>query len=198
MSRCTGIGPAPARRGRARRSSAPSRSRAGGVEDLLAHDVPWTSLAPKWSAICGQRQAHHDPVGLHVRDVVEQQPRDRDQLQVVGAGRVLPAALLEDGVLRVERERDEREEAARLVLQLAQPKQVVDPLRVGLDVPVQHRAVRRDPEPVRRPVDVEPVVRMLLAGRDEPAHAIREDLGAAAGQRARARRRAARAALPRA
>ena len=71
-----------------------------------------------------------------------------------------------------------------LVLELAQPEQVVDALLVGLDVPVEHRAVRRDPEPVRGAVDVEPVVRMLLAGRDEPPDAVGEDLGAAAGQRA--------------
>ena len=43
---------------------------------------------------------------------------------------VCPAAPLEDGVLRVECERNEREEAARLVLQVAQAQQVVDPLLV--------------------------------------------------------------------
>ena len=111
---------------------------------------------------------------------------------------VLPAAPLEDGVLRVERERDEREEAAGLVLQVAQAEQVVDPLLVGLDVAVEHRAVRRDAEAVRRAVRLEPDVRMLLAGRDQPAHAVGEDLGAAAGQRAEARPPAARAAPARA
>ena len=95
-------------------------------------------------------------------------------------------APLEDRVLRVERERDEGEEAAGLVLLGAQPEQVVDPLLVRLDVAVEHRAVRRDPEPVRRVVGAEPEVRMLLAGRDELAHAVGEDLGAAARQRAEA------------
>src|SRR2546430_11749538 len=41
----------------------------------------------------------HDPVGLDVRDVVEQQPRHRDHLQIVRAARVLPTASLEDRVL---------------------------------------------------------------------------------------------------
>jgi hypothetical protein len=84
----------------------------------------------------------------------------------------------------MERERDEGEEAARLVLLLAQPQQVVDALLVRLDVAVQHRAVRRNPQSVRCVMCVEPEVRMLLAGSDQPPDAIREHLGAAAGQRA--------------
>ena len=70
------------------------------------------------------------------------------------------------------------------VLLVAQPEDVVDPLLVRLDVAVEHRAVRRDPEPVRGVVDVEPDLRALLAGRHEPAHAVGEDLGAAARERA--------------
>ena len=134
----------------------------------------------------GEREAHHDPVRLHVRDVVEQQPRDRDHLQVVGARREAEAAPLEDGVLGMERERDEGEEAVGLVLLLAQAQQVVDALLVGLDVAVEHRALRRDPHLVRGVVDVEPLVGMLLARRDQVAHAVGEDLGAAAGHRVEA------------
>jgi hypothetical protein len=100
---------------------------------------------------------------------------------------VAPAAALEDRVLRVEGERDEREEAARPVLLVAQPEHVLDPLLVRLDVPVEQRAVRRDPHPVRRVVRQEPEVRMLLAGGDERAHAVGEDLRAAAGERPEAR-----------
>ena len=44
------------------------------------------------------------------------------------------------------------------------------------------------PEPVRGVVHVEPDVRVLLAGRDEPADAVGEDLGAAPRQRAEAGR----------
>ena len=102
------------------------------------------------------------------------------------AGREAEAAPLEDGVLGVERERDEREEAAGLVLLVAQPQQVVDALLVGLDVAVEHRALRRDPQPVRGVVHVEPLVGVLLARRDERAHAVGEDLGAAAGHRVEA------------
>ena len=160
--------------------------------------VPWTSLAPKWSATCAIGQRQRDPVRLDVRDVVEHQARDREHLQVGGARLEGEAAALEDRVLGMERERDEREEAARPVLLVAQPEEMLDPLLVGLDMAVEERAVRRHPEPVRGVVDVEPDVRVLLAGRDEPPHAVGEHLGAAARSARRALPPAARAAPPRA
>ncbi len=120
-------------------------------------------------------------------DVVEHQPRHGDHLQVVRPGGEAPAATLEDGVLGVERERDEREEAAGAVLLLAEAQQMVDPLLVCLDVAVEERAVRRDPEPVGAVVGVEPVLGRLLSGRDQLPHARREDLGAAARERAEPR-----------
>src|SRR5579884_2192075 len=140
-------------------------ARARGLEDLLPHDCPLDVVGAEVERDLGEREAHHDPVRLHVRDVVEQEPRDGDHLHVVGAGREAKAAALEDGVLGVEGERDEGEEAAGAILLLAQPQQVVDPLLVGLDVAVEHRALRRDPEPVRGVVYVEPLVGVLLAGR---------------------------------
>ncbi len=136
------------------------------MEDLLAHDGALHVVRAEVERDGRERHAHHDPVGLDVRDVVEHQPRDGEHLQIVGAGRVPPAAALEDRVLGVERERDEGEEAAGLVLLVAQPQQVVDPLLVGLDVAVEHRAVGRDAEAMRGVVRLEPVVRVLLAGGD--------------------------------
>ena len=119
-----------------------------------------------------------------MRDVVEHQPRNREHLEVVVARRERPAAPLEDGVLRVERERHEGQEPARLVLQLAQPHEVIDPLLVGLDVVVEHRAVRRQADRVRDPVRLDPDVGVLFARRDDLAHAVGEHLGAAARKRA--------------
>ena len=162
--------------------SVPAR-RARRLEDLLADDGALDVVRAEVERHLGERQPHHDPVGLDVRNVVEEEPRDGDHLQVVRAGRVAPAAALEDGVLGMEGERHEREEAARLVLERAQPEQVVDALLVRLHVPVEHRAVRRDAERVGVAMDVEPLVGVLLAGRDEPPHSVGEDLGAAARQR---------------
>ena len=184
MSRCTGVAPRLAHETHELRDLLLGLgTRTGGVEDLLAHDRALHVVCAEMQRHLRKRQAHHDPVRLDVRDVVEQQARHGDHLQVVGAGRVLPAAPLEDGVLRVERERDEREEASGLVLLLAQPQQMVDTLLVGLDVSVEHCAVGRDPEPVGSVMRAEPEIGMLLARRDEPADAIREDLRTAAGER---------------
>src|SRR3954451_15774781 len=83
----------------------------------------------------------------------------------------------------MERERDESEKPTCAVLLFPQAEQMVDPLLVRLDVPVQHRAMRRDTEPVRRVVHVEPDVGMLLARGDEPPYALGEDLRAAPRQR---------------
>ena len=72
------------------------------------------------------------------------------------------------------------------VLLLAQAEEVVDPLLVGLDVAVEHRAGRAQPHPVRGVVHVEPDVRVLLARRDERTDAVGEDLRAAARERVEA------------
>ena len=66
----------------------------------------------------------------------------RERAQVVDAGR-LPAAEL--GVLRLIAPGDERGEAAGLVLQLAQPEQVLEPLLDRLDRAVHHRRRRAQP-----------------------------------------------------
>src|SRR5207248_4294595 len=83
----------------------------------------------------------------------------------------------------LERPREEGAEAAGLVLQLADPPEVLDALLERLDVPIHHGRRRRDPEPVRLAHHAEPLLRVDLLRRDDVAHAIDEDLGAATGDR---------------
>ena len=83
----------------------------------------------------------------------------------------------------MERQRDERLEPAGLVLQRARPQHVIDALFGRLDVPVEHRHVGAQAEPVRGPVDLEVPLGAALVVGDLPAHALGEDLGAAARQR---------------
>ena len=86
-------------------------------------------------------------------------------------------------VVRVERQRDVGHEAVRLVLQLAQPHQVIDAVFVVLDVAVEHRAVRAQPQLVRDARGLDPLVAVDLVVADDAADALVEDLRAAAGQR---------------
>src|SRR3989440_12300174 len=61
-------------------------ARARGLEDLLPHHRALHVVGAEMESHLGEREAHHDPVGLHMRDVVEQEPRYRDHLEVVRAG----------------------------------------------------------------------------------------------------------------
>ena len=121
-----------------------------------------------------------DPVRLDVVDVVEHEARDRDDLagpsRPVAAGRSRELRLL-----GVERERDEAEEAARLVLQLADPHEVVDAVLDRLDAAVEHRDVRLDAVLVAELRELEPALARDLVAADDVADALLEDLGAAAG-----------------
>ena len=103
----------------------------------------------------------------------------RERAEVVDAGRFGAGEL---GVIRLIAPGDERGEAAGLVLQRAQPQQVLEPLFVGLDRAVHHRRGRAQAGAVRVAHDVEPFVGGRLAvAVQQLADAIDEDLGAAAG-----------------
>src|SRR2546421_27658 len=73
---------------------------------------------PDFSALC-------DPRGLEIVEIIENDPRKRQGPQVFDACRPRTAEL---GVLRLITPRDEGREPAGLVLQLAQPHHVLDPL----------------------------------------------------------------------
>ena len=103
----------------------------------------------------------------------------RERAQVVDAGRFGAGEL---GVIGLIAPGDERGEAAGFVLQRAQPQQMLEPLLVGLDRPVHHRRRRAQAGAMRVAHDVEPFVgRRLAVAVQQLAHAIDEDLGAAAG-----------------
>ena len=92
------------------------------------------------------------------------------------------------GVLGLKRPADERGEAAGFVLQLPQPLQVLDPLGQRFDVAEHHRRRAAAAQLVPHAVHVEPIVGQHLAARDCFAHAIDQNLAAAAGQAAEAGR----------
>jgi hypothetical protein len=84
-----------------------------------------------------------------VRDVVQEESRDRDVLEVLvtGRGSSHPAQLLTQlVVIGVVGEWDEGEEPAGVVLQPAQGFKVLHPVRRRLDVAIEHGAVGGDAE----------------------------------------------------
>src|SRR5881275_2638990 len=91
------------------------------VIDLLAdHGSLEIVHAPRQRDLRQERR-DHDPVRLHMVEVVEKETPDSDVAQIVEAGGrgALPAERdTELVVVRVIRERDVREKAARLILQI--------------------------------------------------------------------------------
>ena len=87
------------------------------------------------------------------------------------------------GVVGMERQRNKRLEAAGLVLQRAQLEQVIDAVFVVFDVAVEHGRVGVQSDLVGESRSVEPLVAVDLVVADDVAHAVGENLGAAAGQR---------------
>jgi len=90
-------------------------------------------------------------------------------------------------VLRFKGKRDERGEAVRFVLQFAQAAQVVDPVRGGLDVAVEHRAGAPLAHLVPGAMDFEPFVGAFLAAANLVADLGIENFRAAAGERTQPR-----------
>src|SRR4029077_787044 len=124
-------------------------------------------------------------MGLHMGNIVEHQSTDGDVLEIVEARRrgsgpaERLAQLIVVGVIR---QRDVGEEAARLVLERAQGEQVVHPVRHGFDMAVQHRAVRRQADPVRLPMHRQPFLAGELLVGNGGARGGAEYFGAATGK----------------
>ena len=78
---------------------------------------------------------------------------------------------------------DESLEAAGVILQFPQPQQVIDPVLVLLDVPIEHGGVGVQPQVMSSAMDGKPGVGIGLLGADLPADVRVEDLGPAAGHR---------------
>ena len=127
---------------------------------------------------------HHNPVSLDVREVVEQQPRHRDVLQVHEAGGLAPIdEFAELGVGGMEGERNKRLEAMRFILKLAELEEVVHAVNIGFDMAVKHGGVRVQSQLVSRAMDFEPGVGADLVVADDAPHRGGKNLRAAARQR---------------
>ena len=153
--------------------------RARVVEDrLLVHRAIDIVRAEPERHLRDRHREHH-PVRLDMREIVQHEPRDRERPQIVPHARLLHR-LPQLRMRRQERETDEREKPARLILQIAQREQMIHALLERLDMAVEHRRVRADAELVRRPLHGEPLRRRRLVRTETAPHAVGEDLRAAA------------------
>src|SRR5215831_17737410 len=85
-----------------------------------------------------------------------------------------------DSVLRVEGQRNETIEPARLILQLPQPHKMIDAFLERFDVTIQHGRIRSDAHLVNSPRDLEPPCSGYLVTGNQRSRPLREDLGASA------------------
>ena len=114
----------------------------------------------------------------HVLDVVEEDPRERDPAPVL-LGRDLAAA--ERGAVRLVRPAEEGEEPAGLVLEVARPLQVLEPLLQRLVEADHHRRGRPQPGFDDRALRLEVLADGVLELRVPLAEVLGQDLAAAAG-----------------
>ena len=91
--------------------------------------------------------------------------------------------VLQYGVFRMERQRDEGDEAVGIVLQLAQLDQVIDAVLFIFNVTVEHGAVGMQAEFVSDPRGLQPFGAVDFVIADDAPHALAEDFRAAARHR---------------
>ena len=94
--------------------------------DLLFNDRAVDVISAEQESKLGYFFSKHDPVGLDVVDIVKKDPADCHGLQVVNAGGV---GAFDFRVLRVIGKGDECLKAFSPVLEAAQPRKMIDPVR---------------------------------------------------------------------
>jgi hypothetical protein len=167
---------------------------AGRGGDALVHERAAEIVGADIEQHLGARQAFFDPRGLEVAEArADHQAADRHEAGDLVAGR--PLAYVGQHLFERERrfgvhegERHELGEAAGLFLHRAQEVDVPDALLVGLDVAVHDRRGSRDAERVRCRNHLDPLGGGDAAAGQALAHAIVEDLGGGARDRAEAER----------
>jgi len=131
----------------------------------------------------GDRQTKTDPVAGDVRDVIEENPTDREIAELF-EGRGMRDAL-EDwaGTIGLEGERDKACETARFVLKITESPEMVHAVRGRFDVPIQHRACAPPTHFVPSAMNLRPLLSCFLPLANLLADLGIKDLGASASDR---------------
>ena len=144
------------------------------------------SFAPKEEREAADFFALRDPTALNVGNVIEIEAADGLGLKIFKA-----AGRRNVGHLRVvglKSPGNEGGQAARFVLQLPDPFEVLDPLGESFDMAEHHGGGRFPAQFVPDAVDVQPIVGQHFSPGDFLANAVDEDFPAAAGEATEARR----------
>ncbi len=156
-----------------------------GVGDLVMTDGPVQVIRPVPEGQLGDLWRDHDPEGLDVGKVIQEQAGDGDLPQIL-----LPRGhrnMLELGPGGIEGQRNEALKPFRLVLELPDVEEVLDLLLDRLDMTVEHGGVRLEPCPVDLAGHLEPSLVIQLGAKELLMHPVTEDLGSAAGNAGKAR-----------
>ena len=132
------------------------------ADDVLfdhdAAEVVGAAVEPVAADVDSLRQ----PGDLNVRNVVEIEPADREPAQILVGREAVGNLAADRRVVRLQRPRDEGDEAARVLLHLIEPIQVLDAVLERLAQSEHHRRCGRDAEPVGGLHDFEPLVAVAL------------------------------------
>ena len=161
------------------------RGGAGIMVDEFVADRAVDVISAVGERRLGRADAEHDPVGLDVVEVVEHEPADRHRPQAQRRRRL--GEVGQPRVVGMEGERNESLEAAGLVLEFAEPQEVISAMEGVFDVAVEHGGVAPQAEFVGRAVDRKPLLRVGLVFADLVTNLGMKDFGAAAGEAAEAR-----------
>src|ERR1700686_2108285 len=116
-----------------------------------------------------------------MRKIIEHQPADRNLLDIKHSRS--SKKMLQRRVRRMERQRNKSLEAPSLILQSAQFEQVIDAICIVLDVPVQHRGIRFQPNLMRHPRRIEPLIAVNLVIANNMPHPVSKNFRPATRQR---------------
>lgn len=168
-------------------------SGSGVVINFLFDDRPVEIVSAEGQGHLREFGREHDPIGFDVPEVVEQDAGDGERFQIIHAGRPLAMQFLAQVVfLGMERERDEGLKTAGLVLLFTQAQEMIYPMLVLFDVPIEHGGVRPQAQAVCLTMNGEPRFGVRLLRANFLAHVPMEDFGPAAGHGVQPRRDAAR------
>ena len=114
-------------------------------------------------------------------EIVEHQPRDGHHFQIVDSG--WSGQMRERRIRGMKCERNKRDEAVRFILCVSKLEQMVHALFGCLNVAIEHRRVRTQPDLVRGSRDLQPHLAAYLVIANHLAYARMKNLRSAAGQR---------------